>query len=150
MLNKIFRRLKENLVGADWFTRVRLGPFSVRVGWLWYQCNFSLLYLLSSSSSSCSLSSTPRVTVIIFFLPDVNECSLRTDRCSKLANCVNTWGGYQCNCVVGFTGDGFDCIGNRWAWLIPKDCHCENMLNLRFQRVVQVNLPHQEVLDKLQ
>lgn len=53
------------------------------------------------------------ITVIIFFLPDVNECSLKTDRCLKLANCVNTKGGYQCNCVVGFTGDGFNCTGNR-------------------------------------
>lgn len=41
---------------------------------------------------------------------DVDECSDGTSRCSNLAQCENTEGGYTCKCIEGFVGDGFTCV----------------------------------------
>ena len=40
---------------------------------------------------------------------DVNECSLGTDSCHKNADCFNTSGGYSCECIVGYQGNGLAC-----------------------------------------
>ena len=41
-----------------------------------------------------------------YFL-DINECSTRSP-CKNGATCVNTFGGYQCNCAKGFQGKDCD------------------------------------------
>ena len=41
---------------------------------------------------------------------DIDECS-RGDVCHILASCNDTEGSYECNCVGGFEGDGFNCTG---------------------------------------
>lgn len=43
---------------------------------------------------------------------DVDECELRTDICNGNAFCTNNVGLYDCSCMDGYTGDGFDCRGN--------------------------------------
>ncbi len=48
---------------------------------------------------------------IIFFSSDLDECALKTDSCDSNANCTNTDGGYSCNCLKGYKGDGFSCTG---------------------------------------
>jgi hypothetical protein len=35
----------------------------------------------------------------------------KADNCSSKADCLNTYGGFKCNCKPGFTGDGTHCIG---------------------------------------
>ena len=42
---------------------------------------------------------------------DVNECEASPRACHPNANCTNTGGSYECNCSVGFTGDGMSCSG---------------------------------------
>jgi hypothetical protein len=37
---------------------------------------------------------------------DIDECDLGTAQCDVNANCVNTNGGYTCECVEGYGGDG--------------------------------------------
>jgi len=40
---------------------------------------------------------------------DVNECKQGSARCSKNAECINTYGSYRCICNLGYSGDGFTC-----------------------------------------
>lgn len=44
-------------------------------------------------------------------LVDVDECELGTDVCNGNAFCTNNVGLYECSCMEGYTGDGFDCRG---------------------------------------
>ena len=42
---------------------------------------------------------------------DVDECSVRSHDCSKNAECLNIEGGYNCQCSIGYTGNGKVCEG---------------------------------------
>ena len=54
--------------------------------------------------------SSSLVIVYIYIYIDIDECAEYTDNCDKShAECSNTVGGYECECNVGFTGDGYDC-----------------------------------------
>ncbi|XP_077993853.1 uncharacterized protein LOC144447650 [Glandiceps talaboti] len=39
---------------------------------------------------------------------DINECNVGSE-CDVNADCGNTNGGYNCTCIAGYRGDGFDC-----------------------------------------
>ena len=41
---------------------------------------------------------------------DVDECAMGTSDCHDNATCSNTIGTYECTCIFGYTGDGFNCI----------------------------------------
>ena len=43
-----------------------------------------------------------------FLLTDINECET-TRACHSNATCSNTEGSYNCSCVYGYIGDGFNC-----------------------------------------
>ena len=43
--------------------------------------------------------------------PDIDECAVRVDNCSEYATCSDTLGSYNCTCSPGFSGDGFNCMG---------------------------------------
>ena len=45
----------------------------------------------------------------LFFRTDVNECE--TALCDPNADCINTFGSYNCLCRQGFEGNGFNCTG---------------------------------------
>lgn len=49
----------------------------------------------------------------MFSPTDIDECSLKTDDCSNLTNCINTDGSYLCKCIAGYTGKGGSCTGNK-------------------------------------
>ena len=42
-------------------------------------------------------------------MSDFNECSRNPNPCSINADCTNTEGSYECECHVGFLGDGWTC-----------------------------------------
>jgi len=42
---------------------------------------------------------------------DINECTDDSADCDQNADCTNTAGSYDCACQIGFTGDGFECVG---------------------------------------
>ena len=50
--------------------------------------------------------------VIISRFVDVDECATNTDSCDSLGTCHNVVGSYYCTCPLGYTVDGFNCIGD--------------------------------------
>ena len=40
-----------------------------------------------------------------------DECDLGTHVCHSAATCTNTVGSYDCECELGYFGDGYDCTG---------------------------------------
>ena len=49
---------------------------------------------------------------LIYFSPDVDECSADFNPCDDNADCSNTEGSYSCGCKLGFSGDGRTCKGS--------------------------------------
>ena len=50
--------------------------------------------------------------IILKTILDIDEClSHSENNCSINARCINTDGGYQCECMVGFEGSGVECTG---------------------------------------
>ena len=41
---------------------------------------------------------------------DIDECTNWSDLCHINATCINTVGSYDCECLSGFMGDGYDCL----------------------------------------
>ena len=42
---------------------------------------------------------------------DIDECSAKTDNCADVAKCFNAFGGYDCACNDGYSGNGVTCNG---------------------------------------
>ncbi|XP_065195894.1 fibropellin-1-like isoform X2 [Sycon ciliatum] len=60
---------------------------------------------------------------------NLDECSLGTHNCSALGgNCTDTFGSYQCACLAGFSGDGFNCVDIDECAL-PSPCHINATCN---------------------
>ena len=49
--------------------------------------------------------------VSAMFHPDIDECTAGSHNCSQNAQCVDDAGSFICQCLTGFTGDGFTCAG---------------------------------------
>lgn len=57
-----------------------------------------------------------RAAILFFvnsFVTDVDECAAEPVPCSDDATCMNTDGSFLCECRPGFTGNGFQCEGER-------------------------------------
>ena len=54
-----------------------------------------------------------------YLFTDIDECAEQSDQCDEThADCTNTVGSYECQCNVGFTGDGRRCgkfLLNDWC-----------------------------------
>ena len=48
---------------------------------------------------------------MFYFFLDIDECQLKTNNCSSKAECLNYYGGFECKCLPGFSGDGIFCTG---------------------------------------
>ena len=65
--------------------------------------------------SCCSLQ------LILFPSIDINECSEQLHQCHTNAECLNTDGSYLCQCMQGYQGNGYQCIGKPTT-LVPCNC----------------------------
>jgi len=45
-------------------------------------------------------------------LKDTNECLTNNGGCDTQAICTNTPGSFSCSCKSGYSGNGFNCLGN--------------------------------------
>ena len=62
------------------------------------------------------------ITHSYFLFPDIDECfDNSTNDCDTNANCTNTPGSYNCQCLSGFAGDGRNCSGNKSIDKVSKN-----------------------------
>ncbi|CAI5446030.1 unnamed protein product [Caenorhabditis angaria] len=83
-------------------------------------------------SFKCVTKCSPGYKLINSTCFDIDECAdEKLHRCDSRAECINTIGGYQCECDEGFVGDGKNCqpkascsknsaICDRHAYCMPK------------------------------
>ena len=67
------------------------------------QVRFTLCYHCLSSVSVRFLLMVPST--------DINECELGTHTCDSNANCTDAEDSFNCGCIDGYEGDGFNCTG---------------------------------------
>ena len=48
---------------------------------------------------------------LLVFDADENECENGAHNCSMNAQCINTFGLFNCTCLQGYSGDGVQCSG---------------------------------------
>ena len=76
---------------------------------------------------------------ILFYsvIADVDECELGTDICNGNAFCTNNIGLYQCSCMEGYKGDGYDCRGKSIFIVTLSKCRslCSNVITPVKERV---------------
>ena len=51
------------------------------------------------------------LTISHYNFADIDECASGAHVCSDVALCLNTPGSYNCSCLDGYDGDGFNCTG---------------------------------------
>ena len=57
-------------------------------------------------------------TFFIYCQKDINECANGFNDCNPNAQCINTAGSYKCKCREGYFGDGKDCNGNIYLYIV--------------------------------
>ncbi len=55
---------------------------------------------------------------------DVDECATDADDCDAHASCTNTIGGFECECLLGYSGDGRACEQVECAVLCHENAAC--------------------------
>ena len=53
----------------------------------------------------------PMGLYLFVVLTDDDECTSGEANCDRNAKCINTLGSYKCDCVPGYSGDGYTCRG---------------------------------------
>ena len=49
-------------------------------------------------------------SIALYLSPiDIDECSMGNNSCHVNSTCFNTDGSYECECLDGFMGNGFNC-----------------------------------------
>ena len=63
---------------------------------------------------------------ISFGFEDIDECEEEISNCHTNAECINAIGNYSCQCVQGYFGDGFSCVGefvvSMIRFFLPSAC----------------------------
>ena len=63
---------------------------------------------LSTQSTQSTLNQLPQSC---YYFTAIDECSEGSHTCDKNANCTNIDGSFECQCKIGFSGDGHTCTG---------------------------------------
>lgn len=61
---------------------------------------------------------------VFLSLPDVDECEYDEHDCQPSQQCINTPGGFHCQCPDGYRKIGTECVGEcaaRRALLFPRE-----------------------------
>lgn len=95
-------------------------------------CKWAFVYMYTYSIDS----------MCVFVCADIDECTEGLAECSgSHSHCVNTAGGYFCQCKTGFSGDGQHCIGEKkhHLWLICGK-NTKNIIEINLLYCVCVSL----------
>ena len=60
---------------------------------------------------TCTYTNYNLYYIVPYTPADINDCELELDTCSPNAACTNTMGSFECECLLGFFGDGMTCEG---------------------------------------
>ena len=83
-----------------------------------YEVSVWLADCVGSLGLECALTLTVDVSVGVEF-SDIDECALETHSCASEGGvCANTAGGYDCDCVSGYSGDGSVCESDKRVSLL--------------------------------
>ena len=78
----------------------------------WIEAAIVRTYVLIFHTCTCTLfhEMIMYVRMYNYVLSDIDECEIETDECDDFhAVCTNTFGSYDCTCIVGFSGNGRTC-----------------------------------------
>merc|ERR1712113_266143 len=53
---------------------------------------------------------------------NIDECAIGISNCGANAQCIDTIGGFDCECIAGYNGDGFSCVNNDECAAGTHDC----------------------------
>ena len=68
--------------------------------------------LYNEISCVCTVVSIAVMKTLFSSCSDINECeSGSLNDCDGNADCIDTIGSYNCSCINGYEGDGFNCTG---------------------------------------
>ena len=68
----------------------------------------------------------------MFHPADIDECSIPIHSCHINASCSNTDGSYDCQCLLGFDGDGFICTSKKSHFVILNFTNVIMLFTLSF------------------
>lgn len=98
-----------------------------------YECECRAGYLLADSYDG------------IHNCVDINECASGDNICDPNAECINTPGGYNCQCIEGFEGNGYVCMRPRPKYhTTPKPASHEEIDEDSNQSLHNYNPPHSQ------
>ena len=88
-----------------------------------YLAPSSRLYFDESEALPCKWLNHAKTKLYRFVLAllsiDVDECTSEDlNYCDTNAQCYNTPGSYECNCVLGYSGSGDSCEGMVWYYYL--------------------------------
>ena len=78
-----------------------------------------------------------KTLICVAFISDVNECSSRSNRCHRNAECQNNIGSYTCRCQTGYQGNGYSCSGSHITCVqaLHKILYCVNLGNVTYLNI---------------
>ena len=97
----------------SWYCDAECDPMQ-SVSFLYYRSIEKGTFIVHAKPKGIFLLDTQNNVWLIYFLPDVNECSGDSKPCDDNADCFNTKGSYSCKCKSGFIGNGTTCQGSEY------------------------------------
>jgi Calcium-binding EGF domain len=80
--------------------------------------------------------------IIKSIIADINECEIGTANCSVGAICTNTIGSYNCTCMSGYYGNGFNCTGMQRYLLILLNQLLQTSMSVKLAQQTAVQVQH--------
>ena len=74
-------------------------------------CLYAHIHIKTPHTGVANTETNLSVLLIRLFGLDIDECSKNLHHCHHHGYCTNIKGSYNCSCNVGYSGNGFNCLG---------------------------------------